>query len=265
MNKILAILAISASFGINAQTVIFTENFDAGASTGFTVVDNDGLTPNAAVSEFTEAWIRLADPDNTSDTVMGSTSYFEPVGQADRWLITPAITVGGFGNIFYWEAKSHDASFPDDYLVLVSTTDNATASFTDTIGSVIEENADWTARSANLSNSGYNNQTIYIAFVNRTNDGFKLYVDDIRVEIEDPVGLEEATIQSLVIAPNPVTDWMTVQGEHIELLEVVSLSGNTLRSRKNTNSLYLGDLSSGSYLIRATRNGHTITERIIKR
>ena len=111
-----------------------------------------------------------------------ATSYFSPIDTAYRWLITPALNLGAFGNKISWSAKSHDPSYPDDYLVLVSHTDAEPSSFTDTIGNIEEENFEWTNRSVDLSQNGYDDSTIYIAFVLRTFDGFMLYLDDFLVE-----------------------------------------------------------------------------------
>ncbi|NVK63761.1 MAG: T9SS type A sorting domain-containing protein [Flavobacteriales bacterium] len=242
------------SFGASAQTIILDEDFESGLPASYTIVDNDGLTPNAATAEFTEAWTLMTDPLDSSDTVMGSTSYFEPVGTADRWLITPPLALGAYGNFIYWDARSHDPSYPDDYQVLVSTTDTQLSSFTDVIGSVQQEYATWYSRSADLSSSGYQNQTIYVAFVNTTDDGFALYVDNIRVEVEDPVGINELNDISLSVYPNPVSNQLNIKTDaSIELIEVVSLDGSVLTS-SSENQMDVSSLTSGSYLVKVRTN-----------
>jgi len=252
------------SFTVISQTEIFNEDFQSGLPAAFTVVDNDGLTPNAATSHFTEAWTLLPDPLDSTDSVMGSTSYFEPVGTADRWLITPAIALSSFGNFLYWEARSHDPSYPDNYKVLVSTTDNQLSSFTDTIALVEEEFATWFTRTVDLSASGFDNETIYLAFVNITNDGFALYVDDIRVEIEDPVGVEELADIKVNVYPNPATDLLRVESSaQIEKLEVVSLDGSILNSSE-TESINVSSLLNGSYFVRITTNEGIVVKSFVK-
>jgi hypothetical protein len=246
-----------------AQIEIYNEDFESGAPIDYTIVDNDGLTPAAAVSEFTEAWIRLADPDNPSDTVMGSTSFFSPVGRADRWLITPAITLGAYGNILYWEAKSHDASFPDDYMIVISTTDNQITSFTDTIGFVIQENETWTTRESNLSELGFDNQTIFVGFVNRTDDGFKLYMDDIRVEIEDPVGIAELNSIVVSIYPNPASEVLRVKAKDLQMITIMSLDGKEITS-SSLSELNVASLQSGQYFVRVNTAHGTIVKSFIK-
>ena len=273
---IIGFFAIS-SLTLNAQVEILNEDFESGAPVAFTIVDNDGFTPNASTAHFTEAWTQMADPIDTLNTVMGSTSYFEPTVTASRWLITPPLALGAYGNFFYWEARSHDPSYPDDYSVLVSTTDTQISSFTDTIGLIQSEFATWFARDIDLSGNGYASQTIYIAFVNTTNDGFALYVDSIRAEIEDPVGIDELTEISVTVYPNPVSDILKVDfgsistgsmqssqsSANIEHIEVVSLSGAVLKSTTDT-EINVSDLRSGSYFVRIVTDAGIAVRQFVK-
>lgn len=268
MNKglIIGIFAISSVTAI-AQTEILFEDFESGAPVAFTIIDNDGMTPNAATAQFTEAWTRLADPSDTSaipDTVIGSTSFFEPIGTASRWLITPPLVLGAFGNFIYWEARSHDPSYPDNYSVLVSTTDDQISSFTETIGTIQQEFATWFARDVDLSDLGYANQTIYVAFVNTTDDGFALYIDDIRVEIEDPVGVNELTEIAVTVYPNPVSNVLNVKTEaNIESIELVSLSGTRLMSTTNS-EINVSSLSKGSYFVKIVTDQGVVVRSFVK-
>ena len=260
---IIGIFAIS-SLGATAQTEILNEDFQGGAPTAFTVVDNDGLTPNAATAHFTDAWTLLPDPLDSSDTVMGATSYFEPTGTADRWLITPPLALGAYGNFIYWEARSHDPSYPDNYRVLVSTTDNQIASFTDTIGLIQQEYATWFSRDVDLSEYGYQNQTIYVAFVNTTNDGYALYVDDIRAEIEDPVGINELAEVAVTVYPNPVANLLKVQSEFtVESLELISLDGAQLMTGTG-NEMNVSVLMSGTYFVKIVTDKGTAVRSFVK-
>ena len=247
--RIIAITLVLISFKGYAQTEIYNEDFQSGLPLSYSIVDNDGLNPAAAVSEYTEAWIVLTDPDDASDTIMGSTSYFDPAGQADRWLITPQIVLGTYGNIAYWEARSHDASFPDDYYVMISTTDNQVSSFTDTLIHVYGELATWNSRQANISDLGINGQSVYLAFVNRTDDGFKLYIDDIRVEMEDPSAIKEQDQLQFSVYPNPSNGIINISGiQDIMSVEVLTNSGQTIRE-SNSESIDISELASGRYFL----------------
>jgi len=264
MKQLLLLILISFYFGISAQTVILSTDFQQGMPAIYTIVDNDGNTPDPTVAEYTSAWITVVDPENSLDTVAASTSYFTALDSASRWMITPPLALGAFGNFIEWNAKSHDPSYPDDYLVLVSSTDNQLASFTDTIGFIEEENFEWTNREVNLFTQGYYDQTIYVAFINVTLDGFKLYIDDIEVRKEDPVGLQEPSPVSFVVYPNPSSDMIFVSGsQNLEKMELVDLNGMLLQT---TTSTYINvqALPTGMYLIRCTMNGVTSTKRITK-
>lgn len=264
MKQLLLFILVSFSLEISAQTVILSTDFQNGIPATYTIVDNDGNTPDPTVAEYTSAWITIVDPENSSDTVASSTSFFTTMDSASRWMITPPLALGAFGNYIEWNAKSQDPSYPDDYLVLVSTTDNQLASFTDTIGYIKEENFEWTNREVNLFTEGYHDQTIYVAFVNRTLDGYKLYIDDIEVRKDDPVGLQEPSPISFVVYPNPSSDMIFVSGLHnLEKVELLDLNGMLIQATELT-YMNVQVIPTGMYLIRCTMNGVTSTKRFTK-
>lgn len=249
IKEILFSTALLFTGALNAQTEIYNEDFQSGFPINYSIVNNDGLTPNTAVSDFADAWVLMTDPDNASDTIMGSTSFFETSGRADRWLISSPIDLGTFGNMLYWEARSHDPSYPDDYYVLVSRTDTQLASFTDTVASILNELEAWQDRSANLSEHVLDNETIYVAFVNTTLDGFKLYIDDIRVEVEDPAGVNELIYTTVKTFPNPSSDYIEVSGnKEFSNYKVVSLSGEVIINSTES-KIDITKLQAGNYLM----------------
>ncbi len=248
----------------SAQTEIYSTNFQNGIPSNFAIIDNDGFTPELVVSEFSSAWIPYVDPDNTNDSIAASTSYFNPPNTASRWLITPPLALSSYGNYIEWQAKSHDASYPDDYLVLISTTDNQLSSFTDTIGYIIEENFEWATRQINLSAQGYNNQTVYVAFVNVTTDGFKLYLDDIRAWIEDPAYLSELEEKRISVYPNPVQHTLHINAEiGIDFIEIEQPDGTIVLSSSET-TYNISDLPAGIYFVIIHCKDGVFTRKIIK-
>lgn len=259
------LIASCLAFAANSQTDIFTTDFQTGIPVNYSVVDNDGLIPDAQVANFSDAWISLQDPENSADTIVGSTSFFSPIGTASRWLITPAISLGAYGNFIEWQAKSHDASYPDDYMLLVSTTDNQISSFTDTIYTVIGENFEWTTRQISLSANGYNSETVYLAFVNNTEDGFILYLDDLHAWKEDPVSVNEISAAIQVnIYPNPTAEIVNVEtAAQLIQIELLSLNGDVMLSSKNS-SLNLSNYPVGVYFLRVVTGEGIVVKRIIK-
>lgn len=202
----LALLITGSSF----SQIIFSEDFSnlgGVLPAGWSVIDNDGLTPNASVSQFTSAWIIAADFDNTSDTVAMSTSWYTPAGTSDDWLITPAINLTT-NNILAWEAEAQDPGYPDGYEVRISTTTPTIAGFNanPALFQIANENGGvWTQRSVDLQAAGYSNQTVYIAWRNISNDEFILMVDDISISAAatyDAV-MSQSSMSEYTIIPLP--------------------------------------------------------------
>lgn len=254
----------SVTFG---QTTVFSENFQTGLPANWTLLDVDQQTPNEVVSEYTSAWIITSNPDNATDSVISSTSYFEPEGQANKWLITPAINLGEYGNSLSWRARSFDPSYPDSYKVLVSTTNTDLTSFTDTVGLIQQEDAEWITRTANLSNAGFNDQTIYIAFVNNTNKGFKLFLDDIAVEVENPLSTVELTAENVSVFPNPAIDLVTISSSNQwDKADFYSLEGKLMSSESIENNQFsVSNLPTGMYFIQISNQNSQFTTRLLKK
>lgn len=189
MKKQLLALAVLTAGIANAQT--WSENFSSatppGLPTNWLQNNVDGKTPNSAVASYsfgTNAWVTKdfstsTDPTNVPyGKAVASNSYYTPVGAANDWLISPSFTVPT-NAVLEWEGKAVDPSYPDGYLVKISTTGTLTTDFSTTLLTVGSENSSWTSRGINLST--YAGQTVRIAFVNNSNDMFLLLLDNIKV------------------------------------------------------------------------------------
>lgn len=141
----------------------------------------DSLVPAPAVVYVNNAWIAREDfatPDATN-CVAFSTSWYDPAGQADDWMVTPLIALPGAPSLS-WRGRAPDPDYPDGYEVRVSTTGSSPADFTlPPIFSVAGEAAAWTPHVVNLA--AFANQSVYIAFRNHTTDRFLLTIDDVVV------------------------------------------------------------------------------------
>ncbi len=261
---VLLLFSCLLAFLSKSQVTVFTTDFQNGIPSSMSIVDNDMLTVNAAVAEYNEAWICIADPEDNTDSVAASTSWFDSPDTADRWIITPALSLGSFGNAVYWNAKSQDASFPDDYYVLASTSDTQLSSFTDTLGYIQGENFEWTERTVDLSEEGYDDQTIYIAFVLRTYDGYKLYIDDISVIKEDNSGISEVAESTLKVFPNPCHDYVNIHSDFpVQKVCIYDMAGQKLIESNGTivNTI---NLDKGSYRIVVYTDNRVYNKSLIK-
>ncbi|MFN7953748.1 MAG: choice-of-anchor J domain-containing protein [bacterium] len=151
---------------------------------GWALFNVDGRTPAGSVGYITHAWIVREDfITNVTDKAAFSTSWYSPAGQADDWMITPAVSLSASERLS-WNALAPDASYPDGYEVRISTTtaDPAGCSANPALFSIAAESSTWTARSLELATAGYANESVYLCFRNHTNDKFLLLLDDIAVE-----------------------------------------------------------------------------------
>jgi len=103
------------------------------------------------------------------------------MGNTDDWLITPPIQASVDLRIKWWDAVE-SASYPNTYTVLVSTTDNSIASFTNNLGTFTCSSTTWTEHTLNLN--AFTGNTIYVAF-HQTASGSTYYdfgIDDFLLE-----------------------------------------------------------------------------------
>ena len=180
--------AVLWSFGSFAQ-IIWQENFNAptppALPSTWTQYNGDGLTVAANLSAFnfgTNAWVTAKYSGSTTDNYAASTSWYTPAGTSNDWLISPALSpVAGAFLVFDTEA-GEAAPYNDGFLVKISTTTNAVASFNATpLLTVAAENPTWTTHTIDLS--AYAGQTVYIAFINNNNDKNRLHLDNVKLQV----------------------------------------------------------------------------------
>lgn len=269
MKIIFTVFAVIASSTLFGQTTILEENFDASVfPASFTIIDNDGHTVANDVQEYSSAWIVKEDPMNATNGTVSSTSYFSPVNRADRWLITPQLTLGTFGNYLSWSGLSHDPSFPDSYKVMISKTGNAVADFTDTLVVMSNEMPIWTSHTALLD--AYVGEDIYIAFVNTTFNGYKLYLDSIKVRKDDPLTVVKEEI-NLAAYPNPVTDILNLSTGNANIQKIVVYNSygqkvieEEVNNSKSNYSIDFTSLETGVYFVSVETSLGILRKKIVK-
>lgn len=256
-------LATSTCF---SQTTVITENFQNGFPSNWINLKADQNTTDPSVVKFKDGWATLVDPSNPQDTIIGSTSYFTPVAQANRYLITPPLALGKFGNFITWNARSQDPSFPDSYLVMASSTGTAASDFTDTLGIYLDETEDWKTHEIDLSKLGYVDTKIRIAFWHRSTNRFLIYLDDITVRKDDPVSTPLLTKSDISVYPNPFTNELKIQISAPALVTINDLNGNIQQIVELNESKILNtnNLSSGIYIVSVTTNEGIYTQKVVK-
>ena len=250
-----------------AQTITLSEDFENGIPSNWARVIADTNTVAPAVAEYDSlGWIEIAEPDDTSNHVAAATSYFNYIAQANRRLILPKLHMAGYGNILSWRARSEDPSYPDSYQILISTTDSLTPSFTDTAYFIVYEGEFWTTREINLSDSGYVNQDIYVAINLNSINGYKLYIDDVQLRVQDPLGLNETAKTRVNIYPNPATDFISVTSDSpVSAVAIYDLSGKAVVGESAAQKIDVSMLNAGIYIVRIKTNAGVISKKLVKK
>lgn len=267
MKHILPIFSgVLFAFSAQSQVQVLNEDFSAGIPSDWTIRIVDTNVVYESVAEYAPGWIGITDPEDPTNSIAASTSYFRYAGTANRMLITPNLQLGAFGNVLKWRARSHDPSYAEDYLVLISTTDTEAASFSDTLKLVNLEWDFWTDHEVNISELGYNSQNVHIAFVLKSYDGFKFYLDDVNLRKDDPVSVSENLAAAVAIYPNPSADFISVKGADVQSIRLISITGATVLSQSvlANGKIDVSALQAGAYIAELTSGAGVFRTRFVK-
>lgn len=194
--------------------VIFEHDFESGLAPMINV-EKTGFTAHPNVSTFADGWTVASPAWGNGTNVAVSTSWFQPPGRADVWLISPKIAITDERTVLFWTAKAQDASFRDGYEVRVSRTTTDTEEFEDVILNVNQERVDFTDHAVSLAD--YVGDSIHIAWRNNSNDMFLLAVDNISVRV---VKENAVTLSNLNVVKYHLT------GDQVEIEGVVRNRGS---------------------------------------
>ncbi|MCA1751489.1 MAG: choice-of-anchor J domain-containing protein, partial [Flavobacteriales bacterium] len=180
------------------------ETFDDGVlPTCWTLIDADGDGVDWRFLEGVEGF--------ENQWAIFSESYgleSEEVLTPDNYLISPLLEMGdGPDSLFYTVRSLIQAFAAENYSVLVSTTGNEIADFTDEVFTEVLASADWEGR--NIDMSAYSNQSIYIAFRHHNvSDELAMLLDAIALPgeaVDCTVSTEDETniSSNFSLFPNP--------------------------------------------------------------
>lgn len=188
-------------------------DFTFGIPEDWILIDNDGNTPsNSAKSygfEVGTAWVLTEESDG--NRVVASTSWYNPKGTADDWMIIPTVEISA-ETVISWRAKAVDSKYRDGYTVYIAPVGAEIEDFkaTEPLFQTAEEEAEWTWHEVSLAD--YADQEVSIAFVNDSYNMSRLFVDDISVKA--PKALLVTVPANIATSPTqPVTISGTVTSD----------------------------------------------------
>ena len=177
------------SVAINTSNItVFEEDFDSWSALdghGWSFVDNDGDAVNWKLAVDGQAQdydyttlVGLSDPVrlySESYSNIDASTY-----DADNWAVTPAITLGDASKLSYYVGLG-DVDYHDKLGVYIGTTADISAmtALVEPTAVIVDNINQMEERVVDLSD--YDGQTVYIAFRHQEDDGFFLFIDDIKV------------------------------------------------------------------------------------
>ena len=166
------------SYNLRYRNLTFFDDFESGELTNWTIYTE------GEVGEGLEGW-RIIDPTgglswtghNGSTYVASAWSWSSSAYNANNWLITPQVQLGGVLKFYVYTNQN----YPDEYEVLLSTSGNAIDNFTVTLQAMasVPTTGDWVEVSIDLN--AYAGQTGYIALHHQYYDGNYILVDDFGI------------------------------------------------------------------------------------
>ncbi len=178
---------------LSAETVVFSETFGVvdGQSppsascnpdfpAGWTRYNLDVFTPSETNNWVNDAWVVNGSSFFAEgECVAYSTSWYDPVGTADDWLVTPPIQVPANPRMRF-RTRAAEAGYQDGYEVRWGVNNSVAAlSANPPLLSVNAETTEWNHREIDLSDLA--GQTVYFAFRNNSVDKNLLMLDDVQV------------------------------------------------------------------------------------
>jgi len=194
-----------------------------------------------------------------------STSWYDPYGQSDDWLVLPKVSINDSSTIS-WTAKSFTPDFRDSYQILVSTTDSLPSSFTHEIFFVEEESPFDTLRTLPLNE--FIGESIFVAFRNISNNRDLLILNDVLIESIIPVFSSADTFDrtEVVVFPNPSSHYVNIEVDGQASLHVYDASGRLIMENQILNHYRLINEDNWKgmyYLIIETAYGNTFHDKVI--
>ncbi|MBK5284345.1 MAG: T9SS type A sorting domain-containing protein [Bacteroidia bacterium] len=216
-----------------------------------------------------------------------ATSWFNPAGQADNWLMFGPLTIPGPGAVLTWYDRTNPA-YRDGYKIYATTIPSSPVTASDFIDAAFYTRTDaypsptystdttWVMRTVAIP-STYSGQVIYLAYNHNANDMDVLYLDEITV-VEAPVSVNEISKDGVSLfqnQPNPAKNFTNISYELKKSANVkLSLFDITGRMVMNVNEgsktsgnhkviIDTRKLDAGVYIYSLNAEGTSISKRMV--
>ncbi len=251
----------------------YTEDFENGISTCWTMIDADG---DGHCWYFTSDLLAIWDPEPVEDisyfTHSGTgsivsesfTNYgpLEPLN-ANNYLVTPEIALPSDGTYSLTFYTANIYGWQENLSVMIS--DNPT-SFTTTLLptesiNVDQDSGEWAEKTVSLAD--YAGQNVYIAIVHTGYDGVGLLIDDVTIAAATCAG--ENIASAITVYPNPANSIITIANAEGQDIVIVNTLGQVVSEISNAaanQTIDISNLANGTYFVKV--NAEIVKINIVK-
>ncbi len=267
---LLVSLFVGGLFTMNAQTTVWSEDFDDLDISDWTLYDEDGDGSNWAAVQTTNE----GNPVNTPG--LRSNSWASVPLTPDNWAVSPLIDLTGIsGEItLNWEVWAPDAAYSDENYSVYVATGNTVSDFMAsdvTFNQLVTDNGPGGSDniySLDLDISSFAGQSIYVAFRHHdVSDVFSLVIDTVSVTYET-ASVDSHLASSFSVYPNPVKDVLNISNSinaEINSVIVTDINGRTVKqANSNVSQINISDLNAGVYFVNINSNEGSLTKKVVK-
>ncbi len=193
MKRLLTVLALFVAMTASswaAEEIILKQDFSNGLGDWTSIdVDQKPLeNSNANFLGFCKSVTGIVDnklgwgifTTQTGEKYAISISWFNPVGAADDWLISPEIDIKD-GTMLLFESGNFDQQALDNIEVYISTTGDKIEDFKKVVFSAKPDGAGLSKKNIDLAAAGFKNQKIRIGFRHTGDDKFVIALDNVQL------------------------------------------------------------------------------------
>ena len=289
MKKLLLLLAF-VSFTMNAQTILFEDDFESYTATDnvgedtdipatYMSYDVDGDTYNwgiANVINFSQPYDQIF----VGNFIMSASYITNGAGgnggqgalSPDNILVFPMMSIptnAANVDLMYLVGSGTDPDyFSETYSVQVTTTSDQAAILAAT--PILDTTLAFQgAEFITLNLDAYVGQDVYVSFRHyNTTDQFTLGLDNVTVQYDDTSSVQDLQAQGFVYFPNPVSDVLNMKANSaINNVSVLNLLGQEVMNvmpNELQSSVNFSNLNSGVYLVKVQIGNTNGTFKIVK-
>ena len=103
-------------------------------------------------------------------------------------------------------------------------------------------------------------------FTVTVDDGIDQVEASVTVFVNDCTGVEEQVLNNVNIYPNPAQDFIMIDSENVEYVEVIDIYGRVITSSEinGETRIEMSDFADGIYYVRLHSNGATAVQKVVK-